>query len=261
MTSVSYAICGGFYLLHRNISLTTRLWVRSVPVSIELAAEVSHAEALALSEKARVLGASASHLVTPEEGRKRIEASLGGSRLMAGFDTNPLPPVLELTFDTPPSNQVLATLRALPAVVDVDDAVRWSARFQSFLTAFDRIAGALGTLLLFAVFTMAALGARLVAANHARESEIQRLVGAPESFVLTPYLLSCALMGLFGAGAALLALGALFQAAASVPVEGWPIPIHNPVFFSLRETAMILTGASGVGAFGAYVGLKSKGGL
>lgn len=258
MTAVAYGISGAFFLLHRNVTLTTRFWVRSVPVTLVLERGLTPAEGQALVDRARIEGASGAKIITPEEGRKRLEESLHDARLFEGFDENPLPPMLEMNFEAPPPAAHVALMRAWPRVVEVDDAGRWSERFRALLRVLDRTGAALGLVLVAAAFAVASLGVRLVAANHTQEIEIQRLVGAPPGFIRAPYLLAGAALGLAGAAFAAAGLAALHWAASSVPAAGWPIPIHRIVFFSPVELLALGGGAVAVGLLGSWVGLRGE---
>lgn len=258
MTAVAYGVSGAFFLLHRNVTLTTRFWVRSVPVTLILERGLSPAEAQGLLERARIEGASRAKIITPDEGRKRLEESLHDDRLFEGFDENPLPPMLEMTFETPPPSSQVALMRAWPRVSDVDDAGRWSERFRALLRVLDRVGAVLGLVLVAAAFLVASLGVRLVAANHTQEIEIQHLVGAPPAFIRLPYLLAGAVLGLAGAAAAAGGLALVFWAASAVPMTGWPIPIHRIEFFSPGELATLGGAAVAVGLLGSWVGLRGE---
>jgi cell division transport system permease protein len=259
MSAVAYGIFGAFFLLHRNVSATTRLWVASVPVTLVLDAQISPEQRQALLAQARQAGANHVNLVTPEEGKRRLESSSGGAKLLAGFDENPLPPMLELTFEAPPPASKIEAMRDWAGDVEVDDAAQWSERFRSLLMALDRVGMVLGLILFGAALAVASLSVRLVAFNHAADREIQRLVGAPESFIQMPYLLAGASLGLVGAAGALGALGAMYAAAAAIPMDGWLIPIHKIVFFSPVETVVLVVSALLIGILGAWLGLgKSR---
>ena len=258
MTAVAYGISGAFFLMHRNVTLTTRFWVRSVPVTLVLDRGVSGAQEQNLLERARIEGAEHVKIISPDEGRKRLEESLHDARLFEGFEQNPLPPMLEMTFESPPPSSLVALMRAWPGVIDVDDAGRWSERFRALLRVLDRVGAALGLVLVLAAFVVASLGVRLVAANHTRETEIQHLVGAPPGFIRAPYLIAGAVLGLAGVSVAAAGLAALYWAASSVPAAGWPIPIHRIVFFSYGELGVMAGAAVAVGLLGSWVGLRGE---
>lgn len=258
MSAVAYAIMGSFFLLHRNVTLTTRFWVRSVPVTLILEKHIDAERLQAVETGARAEGAETIRVVTPEEGRRRLEASLNDRSLFEGFESNPLPTMIELGFAVPPPASKIAFMRSWAGVADVDDAGRWSERFRSLLSGLDRIGGLLALVLLSAAFTVATLSARLVAANHAGEIEIQHLVGAPPGFIRAPYLLAGAAQGLAAGLGAMGVVYAFFRAASSIPVSSWPIPIQAPAFFSPVETASLVGAAVVIGLAGSAVGLRKR---
>lgn len=257
LAAIAFTLCGGVFLIHRNLVLTTQYWAASVPVTLILDPNADAQTVATLQERARAEGATATHLVTPEEGKQRIEASLGGVTLLAGFDENPLPPVLELRFARPPSSSQVALMRAWPGVAEVDDAARWSGRFRSLLRSVERMGGGLAILLTIASAGVLGLAVRLAAASHATELEIQRLIGAPETFVLAPYLLAGALTGALSAGLALVILRLAFRAAVRA-AENLPIPIHAPEFLTTTEGAAAVVGGFTVGLLAAWIGLGKR---
>lgn len=258
MSAVAYAIMGSFFLLHRNVTLTTRFWVRSVPVTLILEKTIDAGQLRAVEAGARAEGAETIRVVTPEEGRRRLEASLNDRSLFEGFESNPLPAMVELGFAVPPPASKIAFMRSWAGVADVDDAGRWSERFRSLLSGLDRIGGLLALVLLTAAFTVATLSARLVAANHADEIEIQHLVGAPPGFIRAPYLLAGAAQGLTAGLGAMGVVYALYRAASSIPLSSWPIPIQAPAFFSPVETGALVGAAVFIGLAGSAVGLRKR---
>lgn len=258
MSIVAYAIMGSFFLLHRNVTLTTRFWVRSVPVTLILEKGIDAARLREIEASAKSEGAETIRVVTPDEGRRRLEASLNDRTLFDGFESNPLPTMVELGFAMPPPASKIAFMRSWAGVADVDDAGRWSERFRSLLSGLDRIGGLLALVLLTAAFTVASLSARLVAANHADEIEIQHLVGAPPGFIRAPYLLAGAAQGLAAGLGAMGIVYALYRAASAIPVSSWPIPIQAPAFFSPVETASLVGAAVVIGLAGSAVGLRKR---
>jgi cell division transport system permease protein len=260
ISAISLGLCGGFYLVHRNLASTTQLWSASVPVMVILADTTSPDDARALAERARGKGIDHVHVVTPEEGKARLREALGESRdLFGGFASNPLPTMLELHFGRPPPPEQIADIASWPGVREVDDAGRWSERFRALAATIDRVGAALLILLLIAASGAAGLSVRLVAAGQAAETEIQRLVGASEAFIRGPYLLAGALVGVAGSTLALLLLGGSFFAlqTATEPSE-WPIPMPMPVFFSLFESGIMVLGGGAVGMLGAWFGLQRE---
>ncbi len=256
MTGAAYGVFGSFFLLQRNVAETARYWVRSVPVTLVLDHESTPEQHSEILDRLDAMDATAAKLVTPEEGKARLAETSAGSQLLSGFDENPLPPMIEASFETPPPASRIALMRGWPGVEDVDDAGRWSERFLTLLRAVDRTGLFLGALLLLAAFTVAVFTVRLVAAGHASEREIQYLVGAPRAYVRAPYVIAGGALGLLGYGFAIGGLYFLYEASTSVPLESWPIPISAPVFFSFAEASALAAAAVVVGVAGGWAGIR-----
>ncbi len=256
-SAIAFGLCGGFFLAHRNLSLTTRLWASSVPVTVVLEKGLSRSEVDFVTERAARIATSV-RLVSPEEGLRRVEAALGADDLLAGFGENPLPPMLELLFQAPPEEPVLAEVRRWPGVEEVDDATQWSERFRALMRIVDRFGTALILMLLAAAVGIAGLSIRLVAASHRAETEIQRLVGASETFIRTPYLLAGATLGASGLALGLGGMGLGFLLLERLPTTAWPIPVHRLVFFTPGELALLLGIGVFVGLSGAWFGLGRR---
>jgi cell division transport system permease protein len=255
VSAIAFSLCGGFFLGHRNLVLTTRLWSATVPVTIVLAPEIAPGDLDAVVKAARALGPERIDVVSPEEGMQRVEAALGGGDLLAGFLENPLPSMIELRFRNAPPAAGLANLAILPGVAEVDDASSWVERFGALTRAVDRVGSALIVLLLFAAIGSVALSVRLVAASHAAENEIQHMIGATRSFIQSPYLMAGALLGTAGVGLSLALLGGGYLLLQSALASGLPLPLHAPVFFTWAESAGLGAGGAAVGALGAWFGL------
>ncbi len=259
IASIAFGLSGAFFLVHRNLALTTQLWASSVPVTVMLDPALPQVQVQALIRRAQAEGAVRVDLVTPEQGRRRLEAALGTRDLLSGFRENPIPPMLELAYAEPPPPERLAAMLRWPGVTEVDDASQWSSRFHRLRRAVDRVGAGLLLLLLLAAVGSVGLTVRLVAASHAAESEIQRLVGASEAFVRAPYLLSGGWIGLAGIGVSLAGLAGGFRLIPRPRPGEWPVPVHELVFFSGVEAGVLLAAGFCVGVAGAWLGLSRRG--
>lgn len=258
VSGIAFGLCAGFFLVHRNVTLTTQLWASSVPVTVILDTALSGPAITDVEARAREMGAVDVTTILPEEGKRRVEAALGGSDLLAGFEENPLPPMLELRFSSTPGSSRLAAMQEWPGVVEVDDATMWSERFEGLTRMVDRIGGTLLLLLLGAGTGVAALSVRLVAASHQAETDIQRLVGASEAFIRGPYILAGAMLGLSGMALGIGGMAAVYGFTARLAPSEWPIPIHGVVFFHPIELIWMALSGALIGAVGAWLGLRRR---
>lgn len=152
--------------------------------------------------------------VSPAQAMDRLAAELGDelSDALDGLPENPLPPSIELrvpeAWQAPEKLASLAAdLRARPEVAAVDYGEAAVERLASLSQAL-RIGGGVAFLVIVAA-TIIITSATLQLAIYARreEIEIQKLVGATNRFVKTPFLIE----GLFqGVAGAVLAVGGLW---------------------------------------------------
>lgn len=199
--------------------------------------------------------------VSKDEALKRLEKELaeGGIHLGA-LRENPLQASFELILPAGSRNpQTLEALarqwRSLPEVTAVDHRSDVSSKLQNISRLLRRVGlGALGAIavvglwMIFATLQLAILSRR-------EEIEIQKWVGATETFVRFPFILEGALQGLIGASIAwgtvyvLRHLGMkVFHASFSflLPSTGWPD-------FSLELLLEMMGGGLLLGIFGSLL--------
>jgi cell division transport system permease protein len=93
--------------------------------------------------------------------------------------------------------------------------------------------------------------------SRAEEIEIMRLVGASDAFIRWPFVFEGALVGLFGAGLALLALAVVADPLGRFMFDFFRIlPIHIE---DLTRGVVMLVGGAGLalGAFGAWLSVRT----
>jgi cell division transport system permease protein len=211
--AVSLFIGGAFLLVLQNLASLVEEWRRSAKVVVYLEpsapAEI-RAEVLAAVRDAPWVAAVDE--VTAAEARQRFAASFPGlAELLEGWEGEPLPPSLEISFEPTLSESEafsawIAGLRGSDAVQAVDDDRQWLGELESVLHVIAAIGTVLGLVLLAAaVFTIASV-IRLTAFLYRDEISVMRLVGATEFFIRGPFYVEGLLQGLLGG---LLAVGGL----------------------------------------------------
>ena len=170
------------------------------------------------------------------------------------LESNPLHASLEVRLKNPRDYQaVVEALRADPIVQRVKNIADLVDRVVA-VTSFMRTAGAivLSVIALIVLFIVVNT-IRLAVVSRAEEIEIMRLVGASDAFIRWPFVFEGALVGLFGAGLALLALGAAAEPLGRFMYDFFRIlPIH--VGLLARDVALLVAGAGlGLGVFGAWL--------
>jgi len=174
------------------------------------------------------------------------------------LESNPLHASLEVRLKDPRSYQtVVEALRSDPTVQrvkNIADLVERVVAVTSFMrTAGAIVLGVIGLIVLFIVVNTI----RLAVVSRAEEIEIMRLVGASDAFIRWPFVFEGALVGLFGAAIALLALGAAAEPLGRILYDFFRIlPIRVGVL--ARDVALLVAGAGlGLGVLGAWLSVRT----
>jgi cell division transport system permease protein len=232
-------------------------WGSEVEITVYLKDSLKPEDALALAEGVRRQDGGEVRLVSAEQALSRLRRDLGPSGdVLTNLPKNPLPASLEIR----PAPQLrsasaIALLAAkwskIEGVESVEYGREWIERLEGLGKAV-RGAGALVLLIvLLAAVTVVAATLQLAIYARREEIEIQKLVGATDTFVKAPFLLEGLLQGAVGGGLAcgglwLFAryLGPHLGRAVAFAVQG----IGLPALIDAR-TALALTGGGMVLGF------------
>ncbi len=265
LVMLSLAAVGSFLLLSGNLGNAVAAWRERLRVIVYLKQEPSTAGAAALVRKVETLpGAGAVRYVSGAEALAELKQTLGKNASAADSLTgNPLPASLEVTpsaaGSTPDgARRLVEHLSALPEVEEVAGGVEWVdrlARLQRLVTLIGLgFGGILGVAAILTVTTATTL------VLHARrhETEIMRLVGAPELTIRLPLLLQGMVQGLLGAALALVALAVAYAFAAPKldPVMNVALGLARVEFLPPMQILAIAVAGTGLGALG---GLLARG--
>src|SRR5581483_755029 len=124
---------------------------------------------------------------------------------------NPLPASLEVTLSraggTPEgARELVARLAALPEAEDVAGGMEWVDKLARLQRLVALVGLGFGAVLAVAAILTVTTATTLVLHARRHETEIMRLVGAPELTIRLPLLLQGMVQGLLGAALALIAL-------------------------------------------------------
>ncbi len=221
LITLSLAAVGSFLLLSGNLGRAVSTWRDRLRVVVYLKSEPSTANASALVSRVEAMpGVASVRYVSRAEALVALKQALGKDASVAEhLTTNPLPASLEVTPSkdaaTPEgARRLVEVLSALPEAEDVAGGVEWVdklSRLQRLVTLVGLgFGGVLGVAAILTVTTATTL------VLHARrhETEIMRLVGAPEMVIRLPLLLQGMVQGLLGAAFALAALAIAYTVVA-----------------------------------------------
>ncbi|MFL5318123.1 MAG: cell division protein FtsX [Myxococcaceae bacterium] len=233
-----------------------------VEMTIYLADSVSPEDAAALTEQVKAKVGGAVTLVQPEVAMGRLAVQLGElGAVLKDLPSNPLPRSIEVQVPqdrrTPETLKAIADeLRKIAGVTGVDYGEEAVARLSAIAAAL-RLGG-LAAFLIVVIATVIIVASTLQLAIYARreEIEIQKLVGATDSFVKAPFLIEGLMQGLLGAGIAIVGLMAFsaFAGPRAVQLFGFLIGPNASISFDDPRTFLELAIAgSGLGLLGSFV--------
>jgi len=205
-------------------------------------------------------------LVSSEEATMRLtQAVKDVGLLLDALGRDAVPDNLELTLrqdllERGQAVEVGEELRRLPGVGDVivdherlDSLLKGARAVRTALAAFGLILLAVAA---FSTGTVVRMGIM------AREEEINimRLVGATELFILTPLLTEGAILGLFGAAAASVALWMIWLPVAlgKLNLSPFVAELSKLAFFSVKNMAILSAMGILTGALGALWGFRNS---
>jgi cell division transport system permease protein len=265
LITLSLGAVGAFLLLSGNLGNAVTTWRHHLRVIVYLKVEPSTALAAALVRRVQEIpGVGAARYVSRAEALESLKKVLGkDATVTEGLSANPLPASLEITpspagATSEGARQLLERLSALPEADDVAGGVEWVdklARLQRLVTVVGLAFG--GVLAVAAILTVTT-ATTLVLHARRHETEIMRLVGAPEFAVRIPLLLQGLIQGLLGAALALVALGVShhFIAPKLAPLMTVALGLNELDFLPPAQIAAIALAGAGLGALG---GLLARG--
>lgn len=265
LITLSLGAVGAFLLLSGNLGNAVATWRHRLRVIVYLRVEPSTAAAAALVRRVQEIpGVGVARYVSRADALESLKKVLGkDATVTEGLSANPLPASIEITPSkdgaTPEgARRLLERLSAMPETDDVAGGVEWVdklARLQRLVTVVGLAFG--GVLAVAAILTVTT-ATTLVLHARRHETEIMRLVGAPEFTVRMPLLLQGLIQGLLGAALALVALGIThhFIAPKLAPLMTVALGLTELDFLPPAQIAAIALAGAGLGALG---GLLARG--
>jgi cell division transport system permease protein len=262
---LSLGAVGAFLLLSDNIGNAIAAWRDRLRIIVYLKHEPSAPGAAALVQKVEAFpGVGAVQYVSRAEALAALRRALGKEAAAAeNLSGNPLPASLEVTPSqegaTPDgARQLIERLAALPEAEDVAGGVEWVDKLARVQRLVTMVGLGFGAVLAVAAILTVTTATTLVLHARRHETEIMRLVGAPEFTIRLPLLLQGMVQGLIGAALALgaLALAHVFLAPRVAPLMAVALGLTDVHFLPLAHVVII--GAAGT-LLGALGGLMARG--
>lgn len=262
LITFSLVALGGFWMVSGNLGQAVAEWRDRVRIIVYLKREPAPAEVPALLGRVRALGSIVNAVyVGKGEALDSLRHVLGkDASVLDHLPSNPLPASIEITLApaaaTPEGTRaMISRLAALPEVEEVAGGVEWVERLAHWQRLLSMIGLGVGSLLAVAAIMTVTTATTLVLYARRRETEIMRLVGAPEIVVRLPLLLQGMLQGLIGGILALLALNIAHRLAGPYldPVLNVTIGLPALTFLSPVNLAALVVAGTLLGGFGGWL--------
>src|SRR5947209_54061 len=262
LITLSLVALGGFWLLSANLGRAVSEWKDRVRVILYLRREPTSLEQVVLLERVKAIpNVAGARYISKAEALMSLKRMLGKDATVAdNLPSNPLPASIEVTptsgAATPDGARVLITrLGTLPEVEEVEGSVEWVERLSDWQRLLVLIGLGLGATLALAAILTVTTATTLVLHARRDETEIMRLVGAPEAAIRLPLLLQGLIQGLLGATLALLALVVFYRLAAPKLEPLMSITVGLPTLEFLPTSAVLrlLAAGAALGAFGGWL--------
>jgi cell division transport system permease protein len=262
LITLSLVALGAFRVLSANVGRAVAQWRDRVKITVYLKREPSAAEAAALLQRVRNLpDVAAATYVSKAEALSALKRVLGKDASVAEqLPTNPLPASIDVT-PAPSGTTVqgapalLARLSALPEAEEIAGGVDWVDRLADWQRLLTTVGLGVGGLLALAAILTVTTATTLVLHARRHETEIMRLVGAPEIAIRLPLLLQGMLQGLVGAVGALAVLLVGYRVIAP-RMEGLvnvTLGLARLDFLSPPDLAILLASGTLLGAMGGWL--------
>lgn len=265
-TALALALPTVLLLLVGNVGELVRDWRDNHTLSVYLDPALEDADGDALAEQWQVLeSVEDARVITRAQAAREFGEATGAGDLITALGENPLPVVVQLWpargFADTGSVRALSDIIAhTPGVDDIDLDITWLERADAVLNTLTRGAAVISTLLALIAVALIGSSVRQQVSAHAEEIALSKLLGATDSALRTPFLLSGAIMGLL-AGLLALAVTAGVQAVLAEPIGALAATYQSR--FQLQPIGAglglaLATGAAVIGALGAAVAIELR---
>jgi cell division transport system permease protein len=262
LITLSLAALGGFWLVSANIGQATDHWRDRVRIIVFLKREAASGEMAALVERVTAMpGVSAVRYVGKAEALGTLKQVLGKDASVADqLSVNPLPASLEVTPTaegaTPDGARgLIERLAALPEADEIAGGSQWIERLAQGRRLLNAIGVSVGAVLGLAAILTVTTATTLVLHARRQETEIMRLVGAPELMVRLPLLLQGMMQGLLGAMLAIWVLIGSYTLAAPrlEPLIHQTLGVERLSFLRPENVAALMLAGTVLGGLGGWL--------
>lgn len=262
LITLSMAAVGGFWLVTSNLGDATTQWRDRVRIIVYLKQEPpDHAIPELMARVLGTPGVANATYVTRTQALISLRRMLGrDAGVLEQLSANPLSASVEVTPSAEAATRdkarrLLQRLSSLPEAEEVSGSVDWVERLSQWKQLLALIGFGIGTVFALAAILSVTTATTLVLHARRHETEIMRLVGAPEFVIRVPLLLQGMLQGLLGAAIAVLVLVAAYRIALPhlEPLVDITIGLPGLSFLPPHEIAALIATGTLLGAFGGWL--------
>jgi cell division transport system permease protein len=265
LITLSLAALGGFWLVSSNLGRAVAQWRDRVRIVVYLKREPA-APGAVLDRVRTMPGVSGVTYIAKADAMRALKQVLGkDASVVDHLPANPLPASLEVTPSaaaaTPEgARDLVGRLAALPEADEVAGSADWIERLSQWQRLLTTIGLGVGAVLSFAAILTVTTATTLILHARRHETEIMRLVGAPESAIRLPLLLQGMMQGLAGAVLALIALmvGYSLVAPRLEPLVNLTLGIPDLQFFNPFGILTLLGAGTLLGGLGGWLARASR---
>jgi cell division transport system permease protein len=267
LITLSLGALGGFWLVSSNIGRAVAKWRDQVRIVVYLKREPSSGDVASLLERVRAMpGVAGAVFIGKADALRSLKQVLGkDAGVVDQLPSNPLPASLEVTPSvtavTPEgARELLTRLAALPETDEVAGSGDWVERLAHWQRLLATIGLGVGAVLAVAAILTVTTATTLILHARRHETEIMRLVGAPELTIRLPVLLQGMMQGLAGA---VLALGALVITHSVVaprlePLVNLTLGLSQIVFLTPIGVLALLGAGTLLGGLGGWLARAAR---
>jgi len=255
-----------FWTASDNLKKLSENWNAQGQLTVYFKTSLSGEELNVVQAKIHnIEGIADTRFISAEEGLKDLGQQEGMQDVLKDLPKNPLPAATIVIPDLSQQDQdsLVQLKRKLQSIQGVDIVkldIQWIQRLQAILKMLHQIANLIILILGIAVVLIISNTLRLSIQNNQEEIRILKLIGAPDRFILRPFLYAGIIYGLFAAIEAVI-LSNICLSVVAISVEQvarqydvqWPLS-HT----SLPETISILFFSIILGWLAALISVKKQ---
>ena len=199
-----------FWIIMSNMDRLTINWQQGDHISLYLQSSLSEANRQSLlSTIKKTAGVEQVILKSAAEGLAELQSQEGMTNLLLDLPENPIPAMIDVTpsktlTDPEAVQRLFLQLQSLTGVDQAKLDVEWIKRLHALFLFITTLTQGLIVLLCFAVILIIGNTLRLAMQNNLDEIQVLKYIGAPDSYIIRPFLYAGIWYGLAGALVALL---------------------------------------------------------